>query len=222
MMLCVSLTEKSPKECAVFASSCDVDLIEHRLDFMDKIEDLDLIYGNSEKPIIATCRLVREGGRFIGEDSRRIDYLLEALQAGASYIDVELDTDPSLIKLIRNQTKEIGAQLIISKHYQVSPPLEKLTTTLDAMKSQGADIGKIVTTPNSIKDCWTPLQLYAVHATGSMPIIAFAMGDLGKFTRVSALFLGAPFMYVAQDSGSAAAPGQISLSKMKTILEALQ
>lgn len=221
-MLCVSLTGKSSKECTEFASSCDVDLIEHRLDFMDQIEDLDLIYGSSEKPIIATCRPVREGGQFMGDDSRRIDYLLEALQAGASYIDIELDTRPSLIKSIRNQTKEIGAQLIISKHYQGSPPLEKLAFTLAAMKSQGADIGKIVTTPSSIRDCWTVLQLYTVETRGSTPLISFAIGDLGKFTRVSALFLGAPFMYVAQDSGVAAAPGQIPLSKMKAILEALK
>ncbi|MFX1483812.1 MAG: type I 3-dehydroquinate dehydratase [Promethearchaeota archaeon] len=222
MMLCVSLTEKSSKECVIFASSCDVDMIEHRLDFMDQIEDLDLIYSSSEKPIIATCRPVHEGGRFMGDDSRRVDYLLEALQSGASYIDIELDTHPSLITSIRNQTKEIGAQMIISKHYQGSPPLDTLTTALDAMKSQGADIGKIVTTPNSIKDCWTALQLYTVETRGSMPLISFAMGDLGKFTRVSALFLGAPFMYVAQDSGAAAAPGQIPLSKMRAILEALQ
>jgi 3-dehydroquinate dehydratase-1 len=53
-------------------------------------------------------------------------------------------------------------------------------------------------------------------------MIAFAMGDLGKFTRVAALFLGAPFMYVSQDSGDKAAPGQITLSQMRALLEVLE
>ncbi|MHA2005446.1 MAG: type I 3-dehydroquinate dehydratase, partial [Candidatus Thorarchaeota archaeon] len=39
--------------------------------------------------------------------------------------------------------------------------------------------------------------------------------------RVSSLFLGAPFTYVSQDIGEAAAPGQISLSEMRAILGVL-
>ena len=81
---------------------------------------------------------------------------------------------------------------------------------------------KIVTTPKSIEDCKTILQLYHIEASPPCPMIAFAMGNLGKFTRVSALYLGAPFMYVSQDEGEVAAPGQISLSQMRAILEVLQ
>ncbi|MHA2211184.1 MAG: type I 3-dehydroquinate dehydratase, partial [Candidatus Thorarchaeota archaeon] len=44
----------------------------------------------------------------------------------------------------------------------------------------------------------------------------------GKFTRVSALFLGAPFMYVSQDQGEQAAPGQITVTQMRTLLEVLE
>ena len=80
---------------------------------------------------------------------------------------------------------------------------------------------KIVTTPKSIEDCKRVLKLYHFESRTSSPLIAFAMGDLGKFTRICALFFGAPFMYVSQDEGEVAAPGQIPFSQMKVILEAL-
>lgn len=222
-MLCVSMTERTSRECVTFVKSCAADMIEHRLDFMDSIENLDSIYGSLDKPIIATCRSTRDGGYFRGGNSQRIGHLLKALYAGASYIDIELDTTPSLRGLVQMQVEETGSQLIVSKHFHDSTPsLIELVTTLNTMKTVGADIAKIVTTPNTIKDCITMLQLYNIEQDINLPLISFAMGDLGKFTRVCALFLGAPFMYVAPDSGAAAAPGQIPLSKMKAILEDLQ
>jgi 3-dehydroquinate dehydratase-1 len=81
---------------------------------------------------------------------------------------------------------------------------------------------KLVTTPKTMSDCGRVLQLYYVKSKPARPMIAFAMGDLGKFTRVSALFLGAPFMYVSQDQGEQAAPGQITVTQMRTLLEVLE
>lgn len=221
--LCVSLTERTPKECGAFMQSCEADMIEHRMDFMDSINHLDTIYSISRKPIIATCRSTREGGYFKGEESQRIHHLLRALYAGASYVDIELDTEPSLTSLVQAEVEETGSQLIVSKHfYDNTPLLAELTETLRAIVAAGADIAKIVTTPLTAEDCRTVLQLYNVEQREELPLVSFALGNLGKFTRVCALFLGAPFMYVAQDDGVAATPSQIPLSKMKTILEVLR
>jgi 3-dehydroquinate dehydratase-1 len=88
------------------------------------------------------------------------------------------------------------------------------------MENIGADILKVIVTPKSISDCSRVLQLYSLERVET-PLIAFAMGDIGRFTRVSALFLGAPFMYVSQDLGQEAASGQISLSDMRAIVRSL-
>ena len=64
--LCVCLTEVNTQSCIEFVSTCDSDLIEHRMDFMEPIAGLDEIYRTSKVPIIATCRSLSDGGKFRG------------------------------------------------------------------------------------------------------------------------------------------------------------
>ncbi|MHA2065620.1 MAG: type I 3-dehydroquinate dehydratase [Candidatus Thorarchaeota archaeon] len=221
--LCVSLTERSAKKCSEVISSYDVDLIEHRMDFMERIEKLDTIYNESKIPIIATCRTPQDGGHFEGDEQSRIDHLLAAVSAGASYVDVELDTEPALMDLVRKKAAKDNSKLIVSKHYfDATPSVSELLNILDRLAIAGADVMKLVTTPKTISDCSRILQLYHGERKPAHPLIAFAMGNLGRFTRVTALFLGAPFMYVSQDQGEMAAPGQIALSQMRSLLEVLE
>jgi 3-dehydroquinate dehydratase-1 len=222
-MLCVSLTERSVDECSKAMASCDADLIEHRMDFMDRIERLDAIYDATKVPIIATCRALQDSGHFEGNEASRIGHLIEAISAGASYVDIELDTTSELMNLVRKEAARNNSKLIVSKHFSDSTPdLPELLNVLDRLTISGADVMKLVTTPKTMSDCGRVLQLYYVKSKPARPMIAFAMGDLGKFTRVSALFLGAPFMYVSQDQGEQAAPGQITVTQMRTLLEVLE
>jgi 3-dehydroquinate dehydratase-1 len=223
MKLCVSLTEKSVVKCIDFVHSCDGDMIEHRMDFMTRIEGLDQIYHRSKKPIIATCRPAGLGGHYTGTEKQRINHLLDAISAGASFVDIELDTDFIDREILKKETNRANCKLIISKHFHgFTPSKIELLKLVDTLTHSKADIMKIVTTPKSLEDCKKVLHLYHVEKTTTLPMIAFAMGELGRFTRVCALFLGAPFMYVSQDQGETAAQGQIPLSQMKMILGVLQ
>jgi 3-dehydroquinate dehydratase type I len=191
------------------------------MDFMAPITGLKEIYSATDIPIIATCRSRKMGGNFVDGESQRIDYLLEAINRGASLVDLEIETEKEYMKQIRNEALQNNCQLIVSKHYpQVTPEYQDLLDLIDKMIDSGADILKVVVTPESIRDCRRILQLYSLENL-EIPLIAFAMGNIGRFTRVSALFLGAPFMYVSQDSGEEAAPGQISMSDMRAILRSL-
>ncbi len=220
--LCVSLTERTAKKCMEFISSAEADMVEHRMDFMDRIERLEEIYRATNKPIIATCRSRENGGRFGGDEEQRISSLLMAISGGASFVDVEIETDPTHLDLVREQTSKLECGLIISKHYHDSTPKwSDLLSMLVSLGSAKPDIIKLVMTPKTKDDCRRILQLYDEENRPDQPLIAFGMGPLGRFTRVCALFLGAPFMYVSQDHGEAAAPGQISLSEMRKILEVL-
>jgi len=203
-------------------SSCKGDLIEHRMDYMAQIKELENIYHVSSKPIIATCRPLKFGGLFDGQEEDRIDYLAEALSAGASYIDIELETSKSLLEAAKKNASDTDSHLIVSKHYWKSTPSESvLQRILDEIEHAQPDIIKIVTTPTSLSDCLRILELYRPIVKPEIPLIAFAMGRLGKFTRVFSLFLGAPFAYVAHDYGRQAAPGQIPQTKMRGVLEVL-
>ena len=191
------------------------------MDFMNRIIGLKEIYSATAIPLVATCRSKEMGGNFVGSESQRSTYLLEAIDHGASFVDIEIETEPEFLKQVSNAASRKKCRLIISKHFtQSTPEYPDLVAMIDKMKNTGADILKLVVTPESIRDCRRVLQLYNLENLET-PLIAFAMGTIGRFTRVSALFLGAPFMYVAQDSGKEAASGQISLSEMRSIVRTL-
>ncbi len=220
--LCVSMTGRSFSECLKFVSECHANLIEHRLDFMSKNEPLDEIYDATEIPILVTCRSVLNGGCFKGSEDERVALLLDGISAGAAYVDIEIETPRSLFHMVQESAETSWCKLIVSKHYhRFTPEFPELTKMYHQTSSKKADIVKIVTTPNSVDDCRRTMQLYTLRRRGGQELIAFSMGELGRITRLCALFLGAPFMYVAMDDGQEAAPGQLTLTQMKLILEAL-
>ncbi|MHA2201314.1 MAG: type I 3-dehydroquinate dehydratase [Candidatus Thorarchaeota archaeon] len=202
--LCVCLTEKTSQECIDFLKATDADIVEHRIDFMGQISGLELIYSATNIPIIATCRPHELGGHFGASESQRIELLSKAIVAGVSFVDVETETDDKHFHKVHQLLLETDCQIIVSKHYtQFTPERAELLDVIERMRKQGADILKVVVTPQTIHDCLKVLQLYNLEDLDT-PLIAFAMGNLGKFTRVSSLFLGAPFTYVSQDIGEAA------------------
>ena len=219
--LCVCLTERTSKECIDFVTTTDADLVEHRMDFMNQIIGLKEIYSERKIPIIATCRRRELGGQFGGRESQRIELLLKAIAYGASFVDIETETEDKYFHELHQVALETKCQLIVSKHYtQYTPEYSELLDMIERMSNQGADILKLVVTPKTTRDCLRVLQLYSQEGLET-PLLAFAMGEMGRFTRVSSLFLGAPFAYVSQDTGKPAASGQVSLSDMKAILRIL-
>ena len=73
---------------------------------------------------------------------------------------------------------------------------------------------KIVSTAKSTDDSTRMLELY--NKKGKNNLIAFAMGDKGKISRILCLYLGSPYTYVSL--GKAVAPGQFSVDEVNRII----
>ena len=73
---------------------------------------------------------------------------------------------------------------------------------------------KIVSTAKSVDDATRMLELY--NKRGKNNLIAFAMGDEGKISRILCLYLGSPYTYVSL--GKAVAPGQFSVDEVNKII----
>jgi 3-dehydroquinate dehydratase type I len=216
------MTARTLPRCVEFASTCQAELIEHRLDFMQIIDELEKIYDASEVPFIATCRPITTGGYFMGREEERVEHLLNAIDAGASYVDLEVETERCFVDIVRDAIEPTHCQLILSKHYyDLTPKSADLARMHEYLLSEDSSMSKIVTTPTTMNDCFRTLRLYDLQQPGAKPLIAFSMGALGRITRVCSLFHGAPFAYVSMDLGEEAAPGQIRLSTMRAIMEEL-
>lgn len=214
--VCVSLFASSTSDLLrdlTFAEGL-ADVVEIRGDLGPDL-DLDQIRRASRKPLIYTCRAASEGGALADDDPRRGDRLERAAIAGFDHIDIEFASRRALEPVIADRA---GRSLILSHHDLVRTPADADLDDLYArMCDAGADIVKIVTTPQTIGDIARLLH-FACRATrsGRRPLIALAMGPMGQATRVLAARTGAPFTYASLRRGAEAAPGQIPAAELRS------
>jgi 3-dehydroquinate dehydratase-1 len=161
---------------------------------------------------VCTLRPKSEGGVFIGkEDERRL-----ILRLIAEYNPFLLDVEFNAIqkdKKLASYLRKTKCKLLISWHdFKKTPNESQLKYKFNKM-AKFSDIIKIVTVANSVSDASRLLSLYSIKSENK--IIAFCMGEQGKFSRILCLHLGSPFTYVSL--GKAIAPGQFSLREIKSL-----
>ena len=132
-----------------------------------------------------------------------------AIQAGARYADLEIEAEAGWSKRFRDLCHDYGVEIIRSWHdFSGTPSPDYLRQIQARCYRYGADIAKIVTTASTLADCEAVLSLYgeatpdnlAANPGSSSPeehrrLIAFAMGPVGRETRIECLRRGAPFSY---------------------------
>lgn len=209
-MICVSLGNMGFSQCV--ESLLEFDCAEIRLDLMELTENEVKLLFSEPCTLVATCR----PGKYIDEE--RLSMLTCAIHYGAQYVDIEIESDISLIHKIKQEAEDKGVKLIISYHnFNETPTIEELENIIQKSHNLGADIVKIATTAHNSSDCANVLSLYSRHNN----IIAFCMGRAGIITRVAAPYLGAEFTFAAYDESQATAPGQLTVEKMEKINEIL-
>lgn len=214
---CVSIAEKSPKKTLrqVKIGLQKSDYVEIRFDFL-KPSDVPLVLAGVKKDlkrIVCTLRPVSEGGKFSGKEIERLAILKLISEYGPFLLDVEYDTLKKNKNLV-NYLKRTKTKILVSWHdFQKTPDSIILLKKLNEMR-KFSEYVKIVTTAKAVDDAAKILSLYAKKS--KVNLIAFAMGEEGKISRILCLFLGSPYTYASL--GKAVAPGQISISDLKPIL----
>ena len=102
---------------------------------------------------------------------------------------------------------------MISWHdFKKTPNESQLKSRFKKMQ-KFSNVVKIVTVAKNVSDASRLLSLYSIKTKNKM--VAFCMGDQGKFSRILCLHLGSPFTYVSL--GKAIAPGQFSVDEIKSL-----
>jgi len=195
------------------------DILEIRLDVMETF-DLKEIVKFAPRPVIATYRSKKEGGKGGADYGTWVRYLLDATKAGADFVDVEY-TLPLAYRSQVFQARGVS-KIILSTHllYE-TPPKERLEAILRKMAAAGPDIVKIVTQAKKPEDNLRILALIPVAKELDIKIIAFCMGRLGRVSRIATTPLGGYLTFASLATGQESASGQIPAGKMKKILETL-
>lgn len=214
-MICTTLQGKTLEEIWAILDDPYVEMAEIRLEgTMLSEDDIKELFENSEKPLIATYRVVAKGDpkglNSAWERARRS--LALAVRSGARFVDLDVTAPVSVSQNIQRLCRETGTELIRSYHdTEKTPDPEYLQQVLQRCYRYGADIAKIVTTAQSPDDNQVIDSLYASCETPSR-LIAFTMGEQGCDTRIECLKKGAPFTYAGYDKPTA--PGQFLIEEM--------
>lgn len=220
-LLCAATAEKTPADLAeVVVSYLDkIDVVEIRLDLMTTPDIEGCFQAVGQVPSLFTNRPTWEGGQFDGSEQDRVDRLIIAAQQGATFIDIELHTEDVLRQQCIAKCREAGANVIVSHHdFEKTPPVEELEHILEDMIQTGAYAGKIITTADSDADVRQVLGLLSMAQNKCFPLSAFCMGEAGRISRFSTLYLGGFMSYAAISSGSATAPGQFSINHLYSLI----
>jgi 3-dehydroquinate dehydratase-1 len=198
------------------------DVIEIRLDSIPQ-PDIGPFMRELSRPLLFTNRPAWEGGSYNGDETVRTGLLLDAIAAGAAFVDIEMKTAPALRRQVMIRAQEQQTRVIVSAHnFSATPSSAELETIFAEQCVSGAHIGKIVTMAHDAGDVLRMLTLQLLAAEKGFPLIAFCMGRAGMISRLATLELGGYMTYAAPDSGQATAPGQLKVSVLRSLLNTLK
>lgn len=204
----------------VRASVRDADMFELRLDLLSARWSgpaLAAFIRGSKRPVIATCRPVREGGRFEGPEEDRFARIGDAVRAGAAYADCEQDAVGAF--RVWCGTRHLRPRLIVSQHI-LTPGLPAIGAAYRRLRAARADVIKFVYTAT---DAWeiSGVQAFLRRAARDrQPAIAIAMGEAGEASRVLYRVFGGWATFAAASDGEGSAPGQPTAAVMRRVFRA--
>jgi len=199
--ICVTVVGRNTEAIrkARTAAEPDADLVELRLDFMERPDPRGAL-ADRRKPAVVTCRPLREGGMFDGAEEERLRILRDALALGAEFIDVEWDADARALIAERG-----GRGVIVSRHVFDGTPSDA-PAMLDRLRATGGEIAKLAVMIERVSDLHTLIKCSRADRSS----ILIGMGRAGVATRVLAGRFGSRWTY----AGDGIAPGQISVRQL--------
>lgn len=194
------------------------DLLEWRLD-VTRDPEVETVLPQSPLPVIATVRSVEQGGHFSGTRQEQLRLLIRAATSGSSYVDWEFRPSEQL----PDELSVMRERVILSYHdFEQTPAERELESLFDQMAASSTGVVKVVTLAQRMEDNISSLNLIGRGRNRGIEVVAFCLGPLGRISRLACLLMGGAFTYAALESGAEAAPGQLTLAKMRQLLELLK
>lgn len=215
---CASIAQGTPKKMRAVLDMAlkKSQYVELRLDFL-RPSQVPLALELSKDVMdrcVCTLRPKSQGGMFSGTEKERVSILKLISEYNPYMIDIEysaISKDTGLQRYV----KKTGTRVLVSWHdHKKTPDTPYLKKRLAQMQSLSSHV-KIVTLARTPQDASRVLSLYGKKSKGGL--VAFAMGEAGRFSRILCLYMGSPYTYVSL--GKATAPGQFSAEQVRRIVD---
>ena len=242
--ICIAIPIKSDdlninKKIIESALDKNPDLIEFRFDYINEAELIthsllkELMSTLPPKiPIIFTFRRKQEGGQYDLSRNERLDVLRHLIEVKPDYLDIEINSESEILKVVIDLAYDNKVNLIFSYHdfeksvtYEETAEIlnkfdEKLKHELsvDGYKINGS-IFKIISTAEVIDDTVQVLNICIKLSRQDKKFVCFAMGEVGILSRILCVKFGSLWTYGSLEEKTA--PGQIKIEKIREIHQLL-
>lgn len=226
--LAVPISAPNPDQAAdqiTGALAAGAEMLELRADYLQNLSvDMvrNLVAGVKSAsarpaPIIVTCRDKRQGGAISHPVQLRVDVLIDAIKAGAEFVDFEYENflnTRNQERIRRALSQSSKGRLILSAH-NFQGKFDNITELhRHILTVCPPAIPKLVYTANHINDCFDALD--SLQRTSGERIV-FCMGQAGLVSRILAKKLGSFVTFASIDEQTATAPGQLTVRQLKDL-----
>lgn len=190
--------------------------LEFRLDYLDSPEAGIKVLRNFRKKypdayLLATCRHRRASGHFKGDLHQQTSLLKDAAHAGATFIDLEIETAEQ-VKSEIDALRQLAPLCVSYHNFESTPALAPILKRLGRIP---ADAHKLATTARKPSD---NLRLFeCLNAPRTIPLIALAMSEVGLVSRILSPSRGSLYSYASPSSEEGTAPGQVPAKMMRSL-----
>lgn len=170
-------------------------------------------------PVLVTLRSAAEGGNGPDDPAARRAVLEAARDAGAALLDLEAARDGQLMDVLGLSAE----QVVLSWHDAAGTPADLADVAARLLEHPARWI-KVVPTARGLADLMSVLELHPKFNGGARKrrrLITFAMGTPGLASRYLAPLLGPPLGFAAWREGAAAAPGQLTIAQVSSVISHL-
>lgn len=189
------------------AKQAGADCVECRLDFIEHEPtpaQLSRLLDHAPVETLVTARPTSQGGRFAGDESRRLELLHAAAAHEPAVMDIEFTVPPE------NWPK---ANVVSSFHDFTGRPAD-LGAVVAQLSATPAAVEKIAFMAKGPEDALAALDILR---NATRPCISLAMGEHGISSRILAKKFGAFGTFASLRKGRESAPGQPTLDELKTL-----
>jgi 3-dehydroquinate dehydratase/shikimate dehydrogenase len=195
------------------AKAQGADLAECRLDYLDHLPGEDELQGlltATPLPLIVTCRPVRQGGRYNGDESLRIELLRRASEFG-TVVFVDFENDVDIWDLVPDRT-------LLSVHdFDRCPP--NLDALAERLRRRQTVSSKIAFMARGAVDALRALDVLHEQDWNHSASICLAMGEHGLPSRILARKFNAFGTFASLGDEQSTAPGQPTLHDLRELYQ---
>lgn len=160
-MICTTIQNRTLEEIMNLLETSEprIQMAEIRLDRCPlSIDEIEYLFSSSDTPLVATCRVVDDGN---GTWEEAEEKLTAAVEAGAAFLDLEIEAPKEIGKRLRRACTEYGTTMIRSSHFFTGTPSDEvLRSTVEKCRKFGGEIVKIAAMAKSEEDVARVLALY--------------------------------------------------------------